>query len=150
MNKQSAGRTAAGIWRGRSSNGKPGSAHMINVSEGTRGKEVHQAYGLNIAVALQEGETPESDFEEIHETLTDWQQTRGQACHDLTLAYDAEEEQWDEIVQFWLHIMETDPFVGSFCLQLGEVTLELVTPDGLRSQELSLTVTEEGGQKDAA
>jgi hypothetical protein len=123
---------------------------MINVSEGSVGKDPARQYSLDITVAVQEGETPKSDFPEIREELLEWEQSRGEDCRELTLAYDAEEELWDEIIQFWLRVMETDQVLGTFLLQLGEITLSLVTPDGLNNQELSLSVTEEDGQRDAA
>ena len=86
--------------------------------------------GLALKVTFEEGETVQTEFYGVKDTLLDWQRAHGTGCGALEIEYQADESSWPQIEQFWVTKTSTDPLIRSAFESLGNVSLYMVTPTG--------------------
>jgi hypothetical protein len=92
--------------------------------------------GLAVSVILREGETVESDFFEIKDALLDWERTHGKTAASISMEYRTPDSSRQQIENFWLAKIESDPLIRRVFVSVGEVGLCLITEDGRNIRQI--------------
>jgi hypothetical protein len=107
---------------------------MVKTVEGSKrflsGVEWRMEYGMGISVTFQTGETVQNEFRHIKEALINWQSLRGDACHDLMVAFTADQAQHEEIIDYVRLAVQSEEFLNPFFAKLRKLQFSVLTPDG--------------------
>ena|SRR5688572_13299212 len=112
---------------------------MVKVLEASKGSWPFKKYALGIVVAFEYGQTLSTEWRHIKEALVNWQGRRAKACKSLMLTFEAEPELWPRVRESVQRNGQEEAFIAPFFLQLDEVTLALITPDGAQHDEIQYT-----------
>ena len=107
---------------------------MIKVLEASKGSWPFKKYALGIVVSFDDQSLPTA-WRHIKEALVNWQGRRARACKSLTLTFEAEADLWPKIRESVERNGQEEAFIAPFFIQLDEVTLALITPDGAQQDD---------------
>jgi hypothetical protein len=102
---------------------------MIKLVEGIAGSN-KASKGLVLKVTFQAGDTVQTEFDSVKDTLSNWLRTHGAACGALEIEYVADEPSWPRIEQFWTNTSTGDPLIQALLQRLGNFDLCMVSPAG--------------------
>src|SRR2546426_665443 len=91
---------------------------------------------LSISVAVREGESYESEFCGVRDTLLEWQKSRGAGCGAVAFKIQTAESSSAVILNLFMNIVEQDTLIKELLGNLKEGELSLVSPSGRRIKKL--------------
>src|SRR4051794_16427988 len=107
---------------------------MVKTLEGSKrflsGVDWRMEYGMGFSVTFQPGETIQSEFRHIKEALVNWQHSRAESCHNLMLAFTADEARHQEIIDYVQWAVQNEEFLSAFLAKLRKVQYCVLMPDG--------------------
>jgi len=112
---------------------------MIKVLEASKGLWPFEKYALGIVVDLEFGQMLSTEWRHIKQALVNWQGRRAKACKSLMLTFEAEADLWPRIRESVQSNGQEEAFIAPFFIQLDEVTLALITPNGAQQDDVQYT-----------
>jgi hypothetical protein len=118
---------------------------MVKAGRKTIQKDGRELQGVGLTVSIRPGDSVETQFGLMVDTLYQWYKKYGDACEEFSVGFVGSPEEHEALMTCLLALIQQEEPLRPLFVRLGQVAVAFVSRDGTVMKESNLKIDDESG-----